>query len=159
MKIRLTKDAQGHATTLTCIREDGTSTWQRSSDYMARHDLCHCAAESALGYTQGFLGLVANGRDLWEFGTRNGERDEYTEQERWAEEIAGALLWPDAEGMEALTDEGLYNLLLESLQKRGLEPPPVTLADFSAVRSRASELLQRWQATPAGSKCEVDFPA
>ena len=58
--VRIKKSADGH-TALTCIRPDGTSTWQRQEGAVARffprHDLTHFAVESVLG-----LEVDASGR-------------------------------------------------------------------------------------------------
>jgi len=73
MIIRLSKGKNDKSGTLTCLRDDGSSTWQKSSDYFAYHDLIHYAVETTLGFRDAFLGLVAKGKGLDEFGTRNGD--------------------------------------------------------------------------------------
>ena len=52
MVIRLTKGKGEKPGTLTCVRDDGTTTWQKSSEYFARHDLMHYAVETTLGYME-----------------------------------------------------------------------------------------------------------
>src|SRR5438045_5521106 len=55
-------------TVLRCIRDDGSSTWQRNENEHARffllHDLVHYAVESELGFSQGFFGLIAAGWNI-----------------------------------------------------------------------------------------------
>src|SRR4030081_1482229 len=69
--IRIKKGKDGR-TTLSCIRADGTTTWQRQEGAQAapdpRHDLTHYAVETALGHRQGFYGVVSAGWDFSDFG-------------------------------------------------------------------------------------------
>ena len=55
---------------LRCVREDGSTTWQRNDDqhagFFPLHDLTHYAVESELGFTQGFFGLIAHGWNIEE---------------------------------------------------------------------------------------------
>src|SRR3954447_24839626 len=57
-------------TVLCCVRDDGSSTWQRNENQHARffpiHDLTHYAVETELGYRRGFYGLIAEGWDIAE---------------------------------------------------------------------------------------------
>src|SRR5947207_10613282 len=52
-------------TVLRCIRDDGSTSWQRVDDNQAAffplHDLTHYAVETELGFGQGFYGLIADG--------------------------------------------------------------------------------------------------
>lgn len=68
--IRLKRSTDGTAA-LSCMRADGTVTWQRQtaalSGFFPPHDLTHYAVESTLGYRHGFFGLVADGWDISDF--------------------------------------------------------------------------------------------
>jgi hypothetical protein len=72
LKIRLKKRSDGSAA-LTCERADGSVTWQRQEGSLGMvfpsHDLTHYAVETALGYDQGFFGLVADGWDISDFAS------------------------------------------------------------------------------------------
>src|SRR5207244_10961202 len=69
--IRIKKKSDGSAA-LSCLRADGSVTWQRQNGQQGRffplHDLTHYAVETVLGYAPGFYGLVAEGWDLSDFG-------------------------------------------------------------------------------------------
>ena len=71
MTVRIKKNPDGR-TSLSCIRADGTTTWQSQDGAQAaffpRHDLTHYAVEIVLGHNEGFYGLVASGWDLSDFG-------------------------------------------------------------------------------------------
>jgi len=62
--IRIKKKGDGSAA-LSCLRADGSVTWQRQNGQQGRffplHDLTHYAVETVLGHTRGFYGLVAKG--------------------------------------------------------------------------------------------------
>src|SRR5947209_15695669 len=70
--IRIKKKGDGSAA-LSCLRADGSVTWQRQKGQQGRffplHDLTHYAVETVLGHTRGFYGLVAEGWDLTDFGS------------------------------------------------------------------------------------------
>jgi len=69
--IRIKKKSDGSAA-LSCLRADGSVTWQRQDGQQGRffplHDLTHFAVETILGHTRGFYGLVAEGWELTDFG-------------------------------------------------------------------------------------------
>ena len=71
LTIRMKKHAGG-AASLTCVRADGTSTWQTpkgaQGHFFAQHDLTHYAVETALGCRRGFYGLLADGWNITDFG-------------------------------------------------------------------------------------------
>ena len=70
--IRIKKKKGGDAA-LSCVRADGSSTWQRQEGHLGHffplHDLTHYAVETVLGHRRGFYGLVADGWDLTDFGS------------------------------------------------------------------------------------------
>src|SRR5438309_3304320 len=77
--IRIKKKSDGSAA-LSCLRADGSVTWQRQTGQQGRffplHDLTHYAVETVLGYARGFYGLVAEGWDLTDFGNPWPRRSE-----------------------------------------------------------------------------------
>lgn len=154
MLIRLSKPANGASPTLTCIRGDGSVTWQRSSPYFAFHDLLHYAIETTLGYRCAFFGLVAAGRDLDQFGTRSGMKDTYTCKAGWAELIAAHLWMPQAREMG---DAELQNELLRTCAARMEESPTVSEAQIGAIRRRSAELHALWNEMPDGDALELTF--
>lgn len=67
MKIQIAKKTGGGGV-LRCTREDGSVTWQKQPErhaaHFALHDLTHYAVETALGYRNGFYGLIASGWEI-----------------------------------------------------------------------------------------------
>ena len=105
MIIRFTK-GDGKPDVMTCVRDDGSVTWSPvGASVGAHHDLRHYAVETTLGYTQAFFGLLASGRDIQSFGTKDGVKDHYPEEAMWAEWIVGVLQFPAVSG-HPLTDSG-----------------------------------------------------
>lgn len=157
MQIRLSKGKHGKNGALTCLRADGSCTWQASTDYFARHDLIHYAVETTLGYREAFLGLVAQGRDLDSFGTKNGVKDTYTQEEGWAEAIAGMIQWPSFLGGPPLSDAELIALLHKTCSDHDMPAPPITPEQVATIRNRAQELHRAWEALPEGEGLELCF--
>ena len=62
MRVQIAKRADGCGV-LRCIRDDGSTAWQKQPDryaaFFALHDLTHFAVETTLAYRRGFFGLVA----------------------------------------------------------------------------------------------------
>ena len=60
--IRIKKKNDGSAA-LSCVRADGSVTWQRQDGQQGRffplHDLTHYAVETVLGQPRGFFGACA----------------------------------------------------------------------------------------------------
>jgi len=157
MTIRFTRGRNGKAPALTCIRDDGSVAWQRSSEYFVRHDLIHYAIETALGYRKAFLGLVAGGRDLDDFGTREHAKDTYTDEEIWAEHIAAAIQFPSAAGGPPASDAEVVAYVHKACVDRGQTPPAITTEQTAAIRRRIGELHDQWRRLPAGETLELIF--
>jgi hypothetical protein len=157
MIIRLTKAKGDKPGTLTCLRDDGTTTWQRSTSYFAYHDLIHYAVETTLGYWNAFLGLVAKGRDLDSFGTKNGVKDVYTAEEGWAENIAGAIQWLTASSSPTLSNEEILTWLVKSAEAQAISPPCITAEQIGQIREKVRMLHARWDGLPPGGVMELTF--
>jgi len=147
MTLRFSKPF-GKPHTLTCLRNDGSVTWSPvGSSVGAKHDLIHYVVETTLGYTEAFLGLVAQGRDLDDFGTKCGVKSAYTTEEQWAESIVGFLQWPTLTGSEF------------AAQLAALTPAPsVTPEQFTRICQQIADLHAWWDALPPGGTLELDFP-
>ena len=164
LTIRLAKHTDGGAT-LTCIRLDGSTTWQRQRDghaaFFPRHDLTHYAVETVLGHRRGFYGLVASGWDLADFGAPwprgplplNMDPSEllvgFLDVERAS--MAGAGPQWTAADLSAQAD-AFY-------AARGFDatPPVVTDDQLAAIRERVVDLFTRWEALAPGDVLELRF--
>jgi hypothetical protein len=142
---------------LTCVRDDGSRTWQPSTPYFARHDLIHYAVETILNYTEAFWGLVAQGKDLDDFGTKRGRKDVYTLQEIWAENLVGILQWPSVGGGPALTAAEQREMLAKTCADHGIAAPDITAEQLAGIEVRVAELHAQWDRTPAGETMTLTF--
>jgi hypothetical protein len=156
--VRIKKSPDGH-TALTCIRPDGSSTWQRQEGAVARffprHDLTHFAVESVLGLNSGFYGLVSEGWDLSDFGTP-WPRGPLPFEARLSERIVGFFDRDRSTGTMGDADE-LNADLAESLGDDEQNLRAFTNDDLAAVRQRRGELFTRWDAIKPGDALELPF--
>ena len=137
--------------TLTCIRDDGAITYAPSA-VGVRHDLIHYAVETTLGCTEAFFGLVAAGRDVDDFGTKDGRKDTYPVEAIQVEFIVALLQWP------TLTDAELTEQLAIDCTNRGLPTPEISAEQWAAIHDRIGDLAARWAAIPAQGKLELPWP-
>jgi hypothetical protein len=156
MQIRITKGRNG-PNTLTCTREDGSSTWVKVQDYFPLHDMTHYVVETTLGISNAFYGLVRDGWDITAF----------------AEKGAGKRLPPEANLVEALvgrlqqemmpnhefTAESYNEEVLAVLE--GIGNParrPVTQSELDEMRAKLRGLMAEWKSVERGQSIELEFP-
>ena len=156
MRICFTRRKKGKPDTLTCNRDDGSSTWE-SSKVGIPHDLLHYAVETTLGYRNAFYGLVAGGRDIASFGTKNGMKDVYTEEAQWVEFIVGLLQWPAVGGGPPIPDAEFFTSLEGYAKEHGLTAPSITPSQLAEMRAKARELHCQWAELEEGGVLELPF--
>jgi hypothetical protein len=162
MRVQFTKRADGSGA-IRCVREDGSSTWQRQTDrhaqFFALHDLTHLAVESVLGYKQGFFGLVAEGWDIEDTtgkGARGHLPDETTEVE-----CLVSLFFSEQASRTRWTAIEFNSGLVTYMEQAGRHGPLRTLTEdeISSVRKRRNELFRMWESVPAGQTLDLAFEA
>ena len=158
MIVRLKKQTSVAPGVLSCIRADGSITYQPSSPFFALHDLIHLAVESELGYRSAFFGLVAGGRDIDSFGTRDGVKDTYTCEEAWAESLVGILQWPEMGGGPELTVSETQQQLLSAFAESPFGTPNVNAAQIQQIRAVIDCLHRRWAKVRPGDTIDFHFP-
>lgn len=157
--IRLKKHADGNAS-LTCVRADGTVTWQRQhgaqAGFFPRHDLTHYAVETTLGHRRGFYGLVAEGWDLgdfcppWPKGRVPPDADP-------AELIVGFLDVERGTG-HPMTAADFNEKARVYFEDRGtFAATTVSDDDLDRVREAMLALFARWAAVAPGDTLELPF--
>ena len=91
LRIQLTKRSDG-TYILKCVREDGTSTWQkvegRNAAFFPVHDLTHYCVESVLRIPDAFFGLIACGWTIEETGGK-GARGSLPPNAGFVESVVG----------------------------------------------------------------------
>ena len=146
---------------LSCVREDGSATWQRnegrSGQFFPLHDLTHFAVETVLGHRRGFFGLVADGWNLDDFGSP-WPRGPLPADMDPSEAIVGLL---DAERSQGI--ELTAATFRESYAREGGTLPAgltgLTDEQLDRVRARRAELFALWKSLPPGETLELSFEA
>lgn len=157
--IRIKKGTDGR-TALSCVRGDGTTTWQlqqgAQASFFPKHDLTHYAVETVLGHRQGFYGLVSAGWDFSDFGNP-WPRGRLPAEANISEMIVGVL---DMERrMEERTSAAELNQkIAEYAVENGLpEQRPLTDEDLARVRAKRAEMFAKWEAVRPGDALEIPF--
>jgi hypothetical protein len=147
MLIRIKKKTDGGAA-LSCIRSDGTVTWQQQNGLQGRffplHDLTHYAVETVLDL-RGFFSLVAEGWDFGDFG-KPWPRGPLPAEAHAVEQVVGFLDTERASGREWAAAD----LQLAATYS-------VSEEDLGRVRHARHGLFARWTALPAGDTLELHF--
>jgi hypothetical protein len=158
--IRIKKKTDG-AAALSCIRADGTTTWQRQDGQLGRffplHDLTHYAVESVLALPRAFYGLLAEGWDISDF-EKPGTKHRVPDDASFAELLVGYFDVERATGVMGTAEE--YNeKMQEHYRDRGLPATSLRVTDeqLSRIRQLRAELFARWHALPPGDALELTF--
>lgn len=154
--IRIKKKKGGDAA-LSCVRADGSVTWQRQEGHLGRffplHDLTHYAVETVLGHRRGFYGLVADGWDLADFGSPWPKGPLPADMDP-SEAIVGLL---DAERAQGIRMNVADLLELKHGPAMRAATRGLTDEDLDAVRARRAELFARWDQLSEGETLELPF--
>jgi hypothetical protein len=157
--IQIKKKSDGSAA-LTCVRRDGSVTWQRQEGGRGRffpiHDLTHYAVETVLGHRRGFYGLVADGWDLSDFGAP-WPKGRLPADLDPSELIVGFLDTERAGGVEWSATEFNAGVAKYYAQHRLAGTCLVTDEQLKQIRALLREVISRWQALPAGETLELSF--
>src|SRR5690348_2604711 len=142
---------------LSCVRADGSVTWQRQDGRQGRffpyHDLTHFAVESVLPI-RGFYRVVADGWDLTDFG-KPWPKGPLPEEAHIAEVIVGFLDTERAAGI-AWSPEDWRMAATTYFQRRNLPMPVLpTPDDLQRIRAERGRLFDRWTALPPGETLEL----
>jgi hypothetical protein len=157
--IRIKKGTDGR-TALSCIRADGTTTWQRQevaqATFFPKHDLTHYAVETALGHRQGFYGLVSVGWDFSDFGSP-WPHGRLPVEAGISEMIVGVLDMERRTG-ERVSAEELNQKLAEYAGENSLpQQRELTEEDLDRVRAKRAEMFAKWDAVQPGDALEIPF--
>ena len=157
--IRIKKGTDGR-TALSCIRADGTTTWQRQEGAQAaffpEHDLTHYAVETALGHRQGFFGLVSEGWDFSDFGSP-WPHGRLPAEASISEMIVGMLDMERRTGERASPEELNQNVAEYAIENSLPQQRAITEEDLARVRANRAEMFAKWDAVRPGEALEIPF--
>jgi hypothetical protein len=161
LTIRIKKKTDGNAA-LSCVRADGSTTWQRQEGaqgaFFPLHDLTHYSVETVLGFRRAFYGLVADGWDLSSFG-QPGTKNRIPEEAGLAEVIVGFFDLELATDVVGSAED--FNWKIQAYWKdNGLGAISFQMTDDALTRIRAvrSELFAKWRALSPGDTISLTFP-
>jgi len=161
LTIRIKKKTDGNAA-LSCIRADGSTTWQRQEGaqgaFFPLHDLTHYSVETVLGFRRAFYGLVSEGWDLSSFGDR-ATGHAIPDEAELAEVIVGFFDVERATGVVSSADD--FNWKIRTYREnKNLAPTSfeMTTDALARIRAKRSELFASWRALPPGETMTLAFP-
>jgi hypothetical protein len=136
-------------------RADGTGeTIEVESDGVLAHDLLHYAVESEAGLKGSFYGILAKIGGYEELSVAGGAA--LGGEIAITEVVVGALR--DSLAEDVFDPDDLVARIADDLALFDHRPPRWLTAIFAmAARTRARELLRRWEATPFGAALELSF--
>jgi hypothetical protein len=144
---------------LRCIRRDGSDT----STMMPRqgilpHDLLHYVVESALGWRQGFFGMVASGADIaWTMEQTHAPANRSaSDQAIHAEALVESLqaqLWSGG-----FDDAAFIDGVRAACEARGRGVPVLAPQAGTGLFGQALALNARWQQIPFHGTLELEMP-
>lgn len=155
MRIRITKGRNG-PNTLTCFRDDGSSTWAKVQDYFPLHDMTHFVVETTLRIPNAFYSLVADGWNIPDFAVK-GSSKRIPPEANLVEALVSRLQQELMPGAQFTVDS--YNEEVLAVLE-GIGNPsrrPVTEEELNEMRVRLGELMARWRALEPGESLELIF--
>jgi hypothetical protein len=167
LTIRLKRHPDGSAS-LSCVRSDGSTTWQRQRGshgaVFPPHDLTHYAVETTLGYRHGFYGLIADGWNIEDFAkpwARGPLPDEALEVELivgfFDTERRSATQMTEAEFNDHADRFVAAHQSRKGSASSGSAAPHLTHAQIEAVRQCRADVLARWAKLGPGETLELPF--
>ena len=158
LRLKFKKKADAHAV-FTAVREDGSSTSTTigaHTGFGPVHDLTHYVVETSLGLKNGFLGLLAAGRNVEDFN--HDSKHWLPEEAQIAEAIAGQLSQDSMTG-RPLSVEDFNWTVRDVLSRSGvkLAAPELTAFELSALHAKLAELRRKWDSIAIGETLELQF--
>ena len=158
--IRFKKNKDGSAA-LTCVRRDGSATWQRQNGKLGAvfppHDLTHYSVETTLGYDHAFFGLIADGWEISDFAAASRPAP-LTNESLEVEIFVGAFDLERRTGQVSSADE--FNAQARFVAGRNggrFVPRPLTEEDLTRVRETSANVFAKWAAVEPGGTLELPF--
>jgi hypothetical protein len=158
LRLRFKKKADS-TVTLTAVRQNGTSTSTSigaHAGFGPVHDLSHYAVEAQMGFANGFLGLLAAGRNFEDFNNR--AKDWLPKEALVSEAISGQLSQDSMTGNPL--DLETFNWSVADALSRGsvkCEAPALEAAQLAAMHARLADLRRQWDAVAIGDTLELAF--
>ena len=139
--------------TLTCIRDDGSTTWTYLHRGFAIQDFAHYVVETTLGYQRSFFGLVTKGYDIPDFNQPKAKRPFEIPEEALNTEVIVGLLQTDL--LESLRGNAERDELFRDYS--ALLPVKITAVQLEIMQQKLQILLQKWHDLQPGESMTLQF--
>ncbi|HKW09168.1 MAG TPA: hypothetical protein VJO33_02245 [Gemmatimonadaceae bacterium] len=165
LTIRFKRHPDG-TSSLTCVRADGSTTWQRQKGSLGQvfppHDLTHFAVETTLGYGRGFYGLIADGWNIEDFA-KPWPKGPIPEEAQEVELIVG-FFDTERRSLTQMTETEFNDHAVRYLEARGstkpgslCTAPRLTTDEIESVRRCRADLFTRWAQLGPSEVLELSF--
>ncbi len=160
MRIQLKKNTKKPCV-LTCIRDDGSTTWSKLHQGMEPHDLAHYAVEKVLNFDKAFYGMLNEGYDIGDFELPRDQRPEplmpanlHTSAVQ-TEHIVNLLT---IEFFNTGEDPDFLNSLRTILDENDLPyPQELDEARLKEIRDTFLQLMYQWGQVQEGENLELEM--
>lgn len=160
MKIQFKKQ-QSKPSILTCIREDGSTTWVKMYPGIEAHDLGHYAVETILDFKNAFYGMVAKGSNIEDFELPREQRPNEVLPQNLDSEALIAEHLVNLIMTKAQTEYGTFDIMasLKAILGENSLPFPENLTEnkMDEVWILFQDLNRQWEQLPAGNTMELEF--
>lgn len=140
--------------TLTCIRDDGSSTWTHLHRGFVHHDFAHYVVETTLGFKNAFFGLVAKGHDIPDFSEPKANRPFEIPKEAMDTEPIVALLQADSPNTPNPQDANSNGLFQEHSASLSVS---ISDKQLEMMRQKLQTLLHQWHNLQPGESIVLSF--
>ncbi len=143
---------------ITCIRTDGSQTWQYATNFFIAHDLMHFAVETVLDMKTAFYGMLDAGAQISDFEAPKDRRAVViTEEAIQAEELVNLFLIESREGVLPDFNETLR--FIYEANRPDVKAPILLHKHINAIRAVFSRLKKDWDALKDGESLSLTFKA
>ena len=159
MKVEFTKgNGLEQPTVVKCSRSADVAIFWPIHDYLVQHDLAHFAVEQALGYENGFWGLIDKGWNVEMFIGRMPKppTDSVLPLEAYYAEIIVGALQSDY-NCTPRSDGTILSILFDECLSCGLPMPDLCIDDIKRARFELTQHLEDWKMIPKGGVFQLDF--
>ena len=159
MIIKIKKSIQFQST-LSCIREDGSTTFSKIKKGMEYHDLAHYSVEKSLGFNNAFYGMIQTGNDIQDFDVQRDKRPEHLIPKNLplesiqVEYIVNQLMLMYMNG----SMDSFIDVLKNTLSDRGIQwSKALDEINLNDLISKYKVLILKWDAIGDGDEMVLEF--
>jgi hypothetical protein len=131
---------------ITCKRDDGSSTWMEASAFMVAHDLAHIAVEGQLHLKAGFYGLLERGTDITDFEKKRKVTPQQLSPESIKAELLVNLILTERNDQKRL--DNFNEVFNTSAARMSIPNENFSAEDLDLIQVKLTALLDQWKQLP-----------